>query len=95
MPTGPKNAVTQSKTLRVPHAMVDKIEEISEREGRKFANTVIEILREHLDTYDARSRKRYEDLAGQAKKEDNGGQEPAEEVKDKPGVKKKRKESAS
>ena len=95
MPTGPVNSESTSKSLRVPHSLADKIEQIAEREHRSFAATMVEIIRANIDHYDERSKKHYEDLAGEAKKEDRGNQEPAEEVKDKQGVKKKPKESAS
>ena len=95
MPTGPVNSESTSKSLRVPHSLADKIQQIAERERRSFAGTMVEIIRANIDHYDERSKKHYKDLAGQAKEEDKEADQPAEDIKDKAQGKQNPKNPAS
>lgn len=52
MATGPKNAKSVQKTMRMPYDLVERIEEIAKRTHRSFANVVVDILYEAIDEYE-------------------------------------------
>lgn len=95
MATGPENSQSKSKTLRMPHALVDRIKDIEKREFRKsFSNTLLAIIEDHIDEYERKMRDRVEDKAEQAEEVKDADQD-VEEIKGKLLIGKKPKDPAS